>query len=241
MYANAQGIIGLPVIGTIGAPDTTQRMPLGTIVDVVDPFWGGGEAIYIQHPLSTAVKVGALYALGIASAYLASLVANTALLQAPVAVNMNAIASSATAQFGWALLSGNAPVWSSASVAANTALGVVAAGQAGAIAAGKAINGMRSVLPATTTVIKANTKTVNGSTVIQVANTDGWFVGLTLTGTGIAATTLITAISNDGHSVTMSNAATADGSVSVTGTYTSVADFWNVCVFQRPSMQGPIT
>ena len=91
------------------------------------------------------------------------------------------------------------------------------------------------------TVAKANTTLQSGSTVYKVANTDGWFVGLPLSGTGVAASSVITGIDPDNRTVTVNNAATASGSVTVTGTYNDgSANYWNTAILNRPFAQGQI-
>jgi len=241
-YASVSGVLGTPALANYGVADTpTAKVALGTIINAVDPYWGGAELVYVQYPLSQAVKVGAILCWDLATPFVASLVANTTLLGKSVGFALNAVASSATAQFGWVIIAGQFPVWCSASVAANTAFGIVAAGQGGALAAGKQINGARVTLAATTTVVKAGTNTVSGSPIIQVPNADGWFVGTAISGTGIAASSVITGIAIDGRTITLNNNATATGSVSATGTYNDATNFWNVAVFDRPQAQGPIT
>lgn len=235
-------LVGSQPVGNFFVPDTTQRHPLGSRIDFNDPFWGGGSAIYLQMPASTALKVGAVLAYDTATSFVASNVANTALLGKAVGFLMNAVASSASAQYAWVQFSGQAPAYSSASVAADTAIGITAAGQLGANSAGKQILDARVTKPATTTVVKTNTQTQNGSGIIRVSNTDGWFVGITLTGTGMGTAAKISAIDPDHRTVTVDVVSTATGSVSVTGTYTSSADFWNILTF-GPGVhaQGAIT
>lgn len=231
-------ILGHQAVGNWFIPDTEQRQPLGSRIIVNDPYWGGQELIYLQMPTSTALKVGACLAYDVATSFVASAVANTANLGKTVAFLRNAVASNASAQYAWAVVAGQVPAWSDASVAADTATGIVAAGQLGAVSAGKQILGARVTKPATTTVVKANTQTQSGSAVIKVSNTDGWFVGTALSGTGIAASTVITAIDPDDRTVTMNNNATASGSVSVTGTYNDSTNYWNVITVNAPHAQG---
>lgn len=240
-YAGTMGVIGTPPLAPWAGIDTVKKLPLGTVMGFTDPYWGGLEAIYLQMPASQAVKVGGILSFDVATSFLAALMANTAILGKAAAICANGVASSADAQYGWGVISGQFPIWSNASVAANTGIGVVAAGQGGAVAAGKSLNGCRVTLPATTTVAKTSTQTRNGSPVIVVPNIDGWFVGLAITGTGIAASSVITAIANDGRTVTLNNNCTADGSVTATGTYNDGTNYWNVATFDRVTMQGPIT
>lgn len=238
--ASQYPLIGSAPIGNWFVPDTVQRHPLGSILAFNDPYFGGGEAIYLSMPTSTALRVGQVLAYDTASSFAATSVANTTLLGKQLAFLMNAVASNASVQYAWGVISGQFPVYSSASVAANTAFGIVAAGQAGALATGKAILNARITLPATTTVIKANTVTQNGSPVLKVQNTDGWFVGVSVSGTGIV-TSLITAIDPDNRTVTLASNASATGAVSATGTYNDATTFFNVATFNRPMAQGPIT
>lgn len=232
--------IGYPEIGNTAVIDTIQDAPLGTIVPFNNPYWGGGEAMYCKMPTSTALSVGTCVIWD--NAYLVAAVPNTANLGQPVGFLMNALVSNAAAQYGWVAISGVHPCFSGASVAANTALGITAAGKLGAIANGKQILNCRSQVAATTTVVKANTTTLTGSLILKVSNADGWFIGVVLTGTGIAAGATVAGIDPDNRTVTMSAVATATGSVSVTGTYNDAsAAFWNVCAFDRPFAQGQVT
>lgn len=241
--ASAYPLIGSQPVGNFFIPDTTQRHTLGAVITYSDPYWGGGEAIYLQMPTSTALNVGHVLVYDTATSFVASAVANTTLLGKSVAFLMNAVASNASAQFGWAVISGQFPVWSNASVAANTAIGIVAAGQAGAVANGKQIVNCRVTKAATTTVAKTNTQTFASNTVLVPSNSDGWFVGVALSGTGVGASAVISAIDPDGASpsIVSSVASTATASVTVTGTYNDATNFWNVCTFDRPFMQGQIT
>jgi len=240
--ASVSGFIGYPPIANWGGFDATPKVVLGTIINVQDPFWGGGEYIYLQMPLSTTAKAAAILCWDtVAPAFLSSLVANTAGLGKPVGISQNALTSSASPQYGWAQISGFTPVWSSASVAADGLIGIVAAGQAGALAAGKQLLNCRVTVPATPgTVAKTNTQVNSGSNQLQVVNTDGWFVGMLVSGTGIPATTYVSAISADGRSVLLTNAATVTGGATITASYAATPDFWNLCVINRPMAQGQI-
>ena len=62
-----------------------------------------------------------------------------------------------------------------------------------------------------------------------------------MSGTGIAASSVITGIDPDNRTVTLNNNATASGSVSVTALYNDGAsNFWNVATLNRPFAQGQI-
>ena len=235
-------LIGSPAIANYGGFDTTAKVPVGTIVNVQDPVYGGQELIYLKMPVSQAARVGAVLAYDVVASYTASLVANTTLLGKPVAFLKNALTSLATAQFGWGVIAGSCPVWCDANIAANTGLGIVAAGQGGAIAAGKSILNARVTLPSTTAFVKANTQAVNASKFLQVLNSDNLFVGQAVTGTNMgAAVNLITAINADGVSIAVSVDSTATGASSVTFTNADATHFFNTVTCNRPMMQGPIT
>ena len=216
-------------------------VPLGTLANVIDPYWGGGEVIRLRVPANTtAIPTGGVAIYN--QAYTYTIAPNTANLGQPLAVAVTAVPLNASFdQYAWFYVSGSFPAFSGASVAANTATGITAAGTLGANSAGKQVLNARVQVAATTTVVKANCSTTSGSTQLRVPNTDGWFVGLYLSGTGIAAATTVSAIDASGTLVTLSAAATATGSVSVTGTYNNATIFWNVLQGQRIFAQGAIT
>jgi len=233
--------LGTQPVGNFFIPDTTQRHKLGATLSVVDPYYGGQEMIYLAIPASTALNVGHAVTWDINNQIVA--LPNTAGQGVPVALALNAVASNASVQYSWFVIEGQTLAWSNASVAAAALIGVVAAGQLGAVANGKEILNARVAAAATTTVAKANTYTQSGSTLLRCsqAGTDGWFVGMALSGTGIAASTTITAIDTDNRTVTMNNAATATGSVTVTGTRNDGTNFFNVVTIDRPFAQGQVT
>lgn len=239
--ATAYPLIGSQPVGNFFVPDTTQRHPLGAIIAFNDPYWGGGEAIYLKMPTSAALKVGTVMSYDVASSFTAATLANTANMGKSICFLMNAVASSASAQYAWCAIAGSFPVWSSASVAADTAIGVVAAGQAGAVANGKQFANCRVTLPATTTVAKTNTQQFTSTILRTTTVSDGWFVGVALTGTGVGASAVISAIDPDNRTITASVASTASNSVTVTGTYNDGTNYWNVCTFNRPFVQGQTT
>lgn len=217
------------------------QVALGTIQAVVDPYWGGGEVIRLRVPAgTTAIPVGGVAIYNSTFTYVAA--PNTANLGQSLAFAVNAVPLNAGFdQYAWFYIAGSFPAMSSASVAADSALGITAAGKVGANSAGKQVLNARVQAAATTTVVKANSNTQAGSNVVRVSNSDGWFVGIAITGTGIAASSVITAIDASGTAVTLNNAATATGSASLTGTYTAGSNYWNVVTANRPFAQGAIT
>lgn len=237
---------GFPLLGSQPAgnffqPDTVQRHTLGAIITVVDPYWGGQDLIYLSSPTATAVPTGTPVVWDVNNQ--ATAVPNTANLGMPLAFALNAIPSQTGTSYGWFVVAGRFVAASNASVAAAAPIGIAAAGRLGANSAGKQALNTRVAAAATTTVVKTNVQTQSGSNLLRVnsGNTDGWFVGVAVTGTGIPASTTITAIDPDNRTVTMSANATATGGVTVTGTYNDGTIFYNVVTTDRPFAQGAIT
>jgi hypothetical protein len=252
-YFQGQNDTGGGVTGTSNLTNPPTFMPNGAIIPGYDNYWGGAEFQYCLF--STTVAAWALCSIKPALAngrygFVASAVANTANQARPVG---QAIQQMAAGQYGWVVVSGLRPVLSTASVAADAAVGITGAGTVGATSAGKEIENMVGVLPATTTVVKANATILSGSPIIQFTgnNTiDGLFVGCALSGTGIPANAVVQNIDPDGRRVFMSTGpgvagaalnATASGGISVTATYNDGTNFYNVVQSSRPFAQGRIT
>lgn len=234
-------LIGSQPIGNYFVPDTTQRQPLGAIVAADDPFWGGGEYMYGKANGTLSQGNACVWD----ASYQFTQLANTANQARAVAF---ATYPMVAGQYGWFKISGRCVANCTASVAAAASVGITAAGQLGAVTAGKQILGAISDQAATATITKANTQTRSGSPLLQVSNSDGLFVGLPISGTGIPASTYIGAISADGRTLTMTQSdlataqnATATGSVTLTGTMNDGTVFYNVVQCDRPSTQGQIT
>lgn len=239
-YANSHGVVGNQQIALFGLPDTTARALPGQVLQATDNYFGGAEFIYAKAggtiPMAAACAIVVTVASGQA-VFTASAIGNTANLACPVYFAMTPMT---VGQFGWFCMEGVTPVASGASVAADTSLGITAAGILGAVAAGKQILGLRNMLPATTTVAKAGVAN-NGSKLLTVSSADGWFIGAFLSGTGIAASTLIVDIDPSGTQVTLNNATTAAVNGTVTATYNNATIFYNVALYNRPFAQGAIT
>lgn len=249
MTASVAPYIGHPGAGkwdTVEVANATSgyvpQIPVGTKIEVVDPYWGAQTLIRLSVPTSTAVKVGQAAIWNNAFSYTA--LPNTANLGRSVAFSKNSIPSNATyVQYAWFVVSGTTPIYCGASVTADTAFGVTAAGTCGAIANGKQILNARVTVAATATVAKANSWADYNSTTLHVPlGSDGWFVGAVLSGTGIASGATVTAISSDGKTVTMSAATTAAVNGTVTATYNDgSSNYWNVASFDFPFAQGQVT
>ena len=229
-YAYIDEIIGSQSISNFFVPDTIQRQVLGAQISAADNVWGGGEFIYLKANATLLMGSAVVWDLG----WNATLVPNTANQGRSVAF---AVYPMTVGQFGMFQVSGMAVANATASVAAAVPFGITAAGQVGANSAGKQIVNAASAAPSTTIVLKTNVLVTAGSNVLQTGNTDSWFFGVAVTGTGIPGGTTITGMSPDGRSVAMSANATASGVVTVTGTYTGFI----IAQIQRPFAQGAIT
>jgi hypothetical protein len=233
-----------------GGPPTS--MPNGLIVPGFDNYWGGVEFLYAAF--TGAVSCWAAVSLAPALvnaryAFVASALANTANQARSVAFN---IAPQAAGQWGWVAVSGFTPVLSTATIAANTPMGITGAGTLGASSAGKEIENLNSILPATTTVAK-NASVVSGQPFVQITgnNTiDGLFLGCAVSGTGIPAGAVVATLDPDGRRFTMSAGPglggaqvtpTQSGGIVLTGTYNDGTNFYNIAQYDRPFAQGRIT
>lgn len=244
MFQLVDAIAGTPQIQLNGMiADASPRLQPGNFVTAVDNYWGAGEFIYGRAG-------GSIRAFGLCSIlpvfdstlnsyrFDVTEVANTANLGRALCVSQLALT---TGQYSWFMVTGITPVNCNASVAADTTFGIAAAGQGGANGAGKQVLNARIVAAASTTVVKANCSAPNGSLVLQVPNSDGWFVGAYLSGTGIQAGTTVASIDASGRWVTLSAATNALVSGSITATYNNATVFYNVAHLNRPFAQGAIT
>lgn len=214
-------------------------VPVGTIIQCVDPYFGPLELIRLSVATSTAVPVGAAAIWTSAYAYTAC--PDTANLGCPVAFSLNSVASNATyVQYAWFVISGLYPVKSTAAVSADTKFGITGAGTVGGVTNGKQIVNSIIRVASTNTVAKTCYVRNGKTTLISPSGTAGWFVGAYLSGTGIQATTTVSAIDPDGITVTLSLAANATGTNSITATYNNSSVYFNVAQMDRPFAQGQV-
>lgn len=221
MFAAISGFAGTQPFNDWFAPDTVQRQVLGTTVDAVDNFWGQGRFVYIKS--ADAILKGSLVMWD--ESFNGALLPSTAGQGFPFGV---AMAPMASGTYGWVQIAGRAVYKTNATVAADTAIAVAAAGIAGTLANGKQLLGVRNRIAATGTKTFTAT-TQNGTNVLYVANGyDGAFLGMALSGTGIPASTVVAGLDPDGKRILTGSAigtfgdknSTATGSITLTGTYT---------------------
>lgn len=219
-------------------PDTTQRMQLGTVIQAIDPYWGYGEFMYIKS--NDAIIKGSLVIVGTFPTFLGTLLPSTASLGAPFGV---AMAPMASGTYGWIQISGCAVYKTSATVAADAAVGIGSAGMIGAYSTAKGMVNVHNLKAATaTTTVTAGTTT--GTGVLTTGGYDGFFLGMALSGTGIPASTVVAGLSSDGRTILTGSAigtfgdknSTATGTITLTGTYTG----YGAGMIMRPSTSSAV-
>lgn len=240
-YASIEGLVGAQQLAPYGLPDTTARAVPGLIYTAVDSFFGGGEFMYVKAN-GTIRQFGLVVLTQVitsnAVVFNATEVPNTANLGRTLGVAMT---SATSGQFFWVCIGGVVPVNCQAAVAADTTFGIAAAGQGGANTAGKQILNARVVIASSTTVAKAGCVANSGSNQLRIPNAAGWFAGIPVSGTGIAALTTVTDIDPSGTIATLSLNTTAAVNGTVTGTYNDGTIFYNIAHINRPFAQGAIT
>jgi hypothetical protein len=229
--ATTLGVGNQPILD-IFTPDTTQRHVLGKTMWADDPYLGGGCFIYAKAVAAYAVGIVVTISdLGVATA-----VPNTAGLGVCLAVARNNFAINT---YGWFQVVGVCPLAATATVTAGNPFAISGAGTVGALANGKQILNAISVASQTGSIAKTATlvSVAAGQTkTLIVKNMEGLWVGQAVSGTGIGASAVITALDPNGHKVTVDVASTATGSVTVTFTYTG----FHLCRIQFPFAQGQV-
>lgn len=236
------GLVGSQPIQSRWAPDTTPQHPSGLIVTATTPYWGAGEFFYARAEAAIG-QFGVCFMTPVYDSTLkehvfgATEIANVGNTGQALFVAMT---SMTVGQYGWFCMSGLVPVGSTASLAPGTIPGVTGPGKIGGVQAGRQLLGARTAFPATTTVARKG-QAAGSSFTLRVDSSEGWFMGIYLSGTGIGAGAVVTAIDAAGTTVTMSVATTGAVAGSVTGTYNNGALFYNVIHMNRCFTQGQIT
>jgi len=224
------GLVGAQPAGDIWVPTTDQNFPLGQRSLFYDPAFGYSECIYGKA--AAAISIGRVVRPD--GAWTFSDYPNTANLGSPWLANVAAMGINT---FGWFRRSGAGPVQVNATVAAAAAIGLAAAGVLGTNTAGKQALNCLVIQPQTYAPTLTNCLTKNASKQVMVSSINGLFIGLPVSGTGIPGSTTIAGIDPSGNAITLNNAATATGQVTLTFTWTGFT--W---VFHADSfIQGAIT
>lgn len=206
--------------------DTVQSFPFGFKVRAYEPIHGAGDFIYLQGVASTVAGSAVTYNPLTGVTTLDAATANDA---SPIAF---ALAPTVASLFGWYQIGGVAAAQNNGTAAAGNAFRKATGLIGSAAVAGTQILGGCKILVANGTTFTKTCTTRNGSTLLQVPNFDGLFVGLPVSGTGIPGGTTIAAGYNNSPNalnssagsvgyINLSAAATADGTVTVTFTRTN--------------------
>ena len=193
MFAAISPFLGAQPFNDWFVPDNTRAHVLGTRIIAVDPYWGLGTFIYIKS--NDAILKGSLVMVD--DQYQGALLPSTVGQGFPFGV---AMAPMSTGKFGWIQIDGLAVYKTNATVAADVAIAVAAAGIAGTLAAGKQLLGVRNRFSATATKT-VTAATTNGSGTLVTNGYDSFFLGMVITGTGIPASTVVAALDADGKRI----------------------------------------
>ena len=235
-----QGLMGATA-NAYAKADTTQQFPLGTRAyghcqdfDTADAdlpnFYG--EFVYVK---SDAARVVGEIVVLTKDMVLAN-VPDTANTGQPFFVSANRF--TAAAEYGWVQLSGQAPLSVEAAVDAADPIYLSGASQCEDTAvAGKQLMGVLILVGSAGAFTKANCVTTNGGTQLKVPNVTGLYAGVTVSGTGVAASSEITDIDPGSNTITISEAMTANGTVTCTFTHT----LYGIAAIGHPHIQGAIT
>lgn len=240
-YKFAEGYVGYPPVEgpAIAVPTNLRDLPVqfGFFALALDQVYGYGEFVFARASAGIR-QFGLVTLLPVWNAttrtytYNATEVANSANLAQPLAVSQAVLTAG---QYGWFQVAGITAISAQASVAAGVSFGITAAGQVGAVAAGKQVLNAVSLAASTFNVVVAGTGD-SGSTQINVANTDGMFLGMALSGTNVGAG-VISFIDPMGKYILNTVANTGAVSSNVTATATG----YIVAEINRPFAQGAIT
>lgn len=226
--SSSLGVGNRPVLNTF-TPTATQEFVLGKHMWADDPYLGGG--LFVYGKAAAALTTGACVTPGV-TFWNFDKVPNTANQGFPLYFARQEFDSG---DYGWFQCVGIVPAMVGTGVAAGAAIGITAAGVLGTNAAGKQVLGAKVLVAATGTITKTGTTMVG--TILQLPNVDGLWVGQAVSGTGVAASSTITAIDANQRTVTLNNAMTAVGTVTITFTYTG----FNLLLINSPFAQGAIT
>lgn len=207
------------------------------------PNWGVCEVMYVLNTSSNSFIPGTLVTID--KNFAISTVPNTGLTGTPCYVVLsNFSAGNVTPQGGWVLTRGVAPVKYAVAATAGPVYISATAGQATPTnpTGGKQIIAATCLIAASGSFTRS-VQTQTASSRVQVTNIAGIYVGMAISGTGIPASSVVSAIDSSGTAVVIGSAigtpvnATATGSV--TGTFTHTG--YGICHVNNPQVQGSIT
>ena len=233
-YNNAYGDIrpGTPLLASGTDFDLTANVS----------NWGEADLVYVTSQQAAVVLPGTLVVID-KNWRISPTGASEANTGRPVAVALTAFQiGSVTEQGGWMLRRGICPVRYAVAATAGRVFGGTAGQATPTAAAGVQISNAICLTGSAATFTRSGV-TRSGSSMVKFGNVGGMFVGQAISGTGIPASSVISAINPDGVSVIIGSAvgtpvnATATGTVTVTLTNTG----YGICKVSYPAFQTQIT
>jgi hypothetical protein len=224
----------------LGTPIQAAGTDYDTTSNVAN--WGVAELVYVSSVGAAAIIPGTLVVLD-KNFRITATAASEANTGRPVYVVLTAFQiGSTTEQYGWVLRKGICPI----KYAVAATVGAVYGGTAGlatpTAAAGVQILNARCLIAAVSTFTRSG-KTQTGSSRVRFSNVGGMYVGQAISGTGIPASSVISAIDSNGTDVIIGSAigtpVAATGTASVTVTLTNTG--YGICQVDSPTFQSQIT
>lgn len=230
--------------------DSVQEMALGTIIEAQGTDydttanvanWGMAELVYVANA-SVAILPGTIVVMDKNFRVVAS-AASEANTGKPAFVALTHFATGSTdVQYGWVIRRGVAPVAYSVAATAGRVFGGTAGKATPTAAVGVQILNAQCLIAGASTFTRTGL-TKSGQSRVKFPNVAGMFVGQAISGTGIPASSVISAIDPNGTDVVIGSAvgtpvnATATGSVTVTLTNTN----FGIVQLDYPFFQGQVT
>lgn len=204
--------------------------------------WGAAEIMSVSSNGAAAIPPGSLVIID-KNFRISLTAASQANKGSPVYVTLtNFQVGSVTEQYGWVLRSGICPVAYSVAATVGNVYGGTAGKATPTAAAGVQILNAICLTAAIATFTR-NMVTRNGSSLVKMGNLGGVFVGQAVSGTGIPASSVVSAMNPDGTSFIIGSAVGVP--VSATATGNAVATFTNtnfgIVQMDRPTFQSQIT
>lgn len=241
-----------PKLLDFSTSDDVQEMALGTILTATGTDydttanvanWGMAELVYVAN-VSVAILPGTLCVVDKNFRVVASAAAATEVNTGkPVFAALTHFAvGSTTPQYGWVLRRGVAPVRYGVAATAGRVFASTAGLATPTAAAGAQILNAQCLIAAAATFTRTG-KTQAGTSRVEFSNVAGMYVGQAISGSGIPASSVISALDAGGRGVIIGSAvgtpvnATASGSVTVTMTNTG----FGIVQLDYPFYQGQIT
>jgi len=231
--------------------DDVKEMALGTYVQAVGTDydttanvanWGACELMYVSSVGAGVILPGTLVVVDKNFRITATAASEANTGRTVYVALTNFAIGSTTEQYGWILRKGICPIRYSVAATAGNVYGGTAGVATPTPAIGVQILNARCLIAAAATFTRAG-KTQIGSSRVRFGNVGGMFVGQAISGTGIPASSVISAIDPNGTDVIIGSAvgtpvaATATGTVTVTMTNTG----FGICQVDSPSFQSQIT